>query len=44
MVAGVHGITGVCVTRPVEEELRADTDIAITLHHSMMASPVLDRM
>lgn len=43
MVAGVLGITGVCVRRLVEEELRPDTDGVITLHHSIMASRVLER-
>lgn len=43
MVAGVHGIAGVCVRRLVEGELRRDTDTVITLHHSKMASRVLGK-
>ena len=43
MVAGAHGTAGVCVRRLVEAELRPDTDTVITLHHSTMASHVLDK-
>lgn len=43
MGAGVHGIAGVCVRRLVEGEVRPDTDTVLALHHSIMASRVLDR-
>ncbi len=43
MVAGAHGITGARVIRLVEEEVSSDTEVAIALGRSIMASRVLDK-